>query len=106
MSIEIDSLISSFSLNILVLTMNQVFKLTVGIHPFIQLFNLIYEVSIIFFVFQLGALRYMRETGESLETYFIEEGGFLVLFTIGCLIFSSLGYFFSDWSNYKLNEVF
>lgn len=99
---SIEALIYSFGLTVSTHGVIQLFDLIEGDHPFVKIFTLMYEITIIFLIFQLGALRYMKETGESLEKYFEEEGGYLVIFSIFMLILCSLGTFFADWSNYKL----
>lgn len=85
---DLESLIASFGLNVFLNSFFQLTGLVLGDKPFIRLFLLIYEISIIALVFQLGALRYCKETGESLDQYFETEGGLLICFTIGCLILS------------------
>jgi len=98
---QLESMIISLALNVFVISFIQISEIYATKHFLYPLFYLELEVSLLLFLFQIGACMKMRE-GMSLEDYFEEFGGLLVVFGILCLILCSLGSVLSG-GEYQIN---
>lgn len=102
---EFENLIYSFSLNCLVVAFFQFSEIYLRSGLLRPLFLLELEISLLLFVFQLGALKIIKETGTSLDDYFEEFGGLLVVFAIMCLILNSFASMVIGDPEIKLSEL-
>lgn len=89
---DIEPLIYSMGLNVFLISY---FQLSL-IHELHFFFNMVLEVCIIVFLFQLGAIRALSSSEITLTEYFFKDGGELILFTIFCLWLCSIAHIFSN----------